>query len=202
MLAVQRSSRSVRAGSAGKSRRCRAWRSHRSDDVAARADWNAARADWNAARARRSARADVVERRAWRGKRTEHNQRLPDKSIQTIQPLRVVRTRSRAQPGSTSPNTNGTQGAFESGRTLVLSAIQTAAGASDLRVCQLSVGNDRFDLPVTRVRTQNFIGKNLYGDCVQFKGRIGELLVYSRALSSTDAERLEAYLRMRWNACG
>jgi len=36
---------------------------------------------------------------------------------------------------------------------------------------------------------------------VQFKGRIGELLVYSRALPSADAERLEAYLGARWNAC-
>lgn len=58
-------------------------------------------------------------------------------------------------------------------------------------------------LPVRRTRVSNFIGNNHWnaatdGGCAPFRGRIGELLFYNRALDAAERMRVEAYLQSKW----
>jgi len=64
-----------------------------------------------------------------------------------------------------------------------------------------SEGENQFDLPVTVTRTQNFVGRTLYADCTTFSGRIGEILVYNRAVGDRELLDIEAALTTRFGCC-
>lgn len=58
-------------------------------------------------------------------------------------------------------------------------------------------------LPVRRSRASNYIGNNHWnaavdGGCAPFRGRMGELLFYARALDASERARVEAYLQSKW----
>ena len=47
-------------------------------------------------------------------------------------------------------------------------------------------------------RTVNYVGKNAYAECVPLRGRIGEIILYGRALEPSERLRVQDYLRERW----
>jgi hypothetical protein len=66
---------------------------------------------------------------------------------------------------------------------------------------QIGVGED-LQLPVNTPREQVFLGKTLYGNCTSLPGRISEVLVYSRAVSTEEQADIEDYLQTKWACCG
>lgn len=63
------------------------------------------------------------------------------------------------------------------------------------------VGEATIALPENKPRTEVFIGHSLYADCVPFKGAMGELIVYSRAVTDPELIQIEGYLQKRWGCC-
>jgi hypothetical protein len=51
-----------------------------------------------------------------------------------------------------------------------------------------------FDVPAKLQRLQTFIGKTLYANCQTYPGRIGEVIVYNRALSLEETLAVQKYL--------
>ena len=62
------------------------------------------------------------------------------------------------------------------------------------------VGEGPSNLPPQVTRGEVFIGNSLY-DCPTFRGRIGELLLYSRAVSDQELLDIESYLQEKWGCC-
>lgn len=95
----------------------------------------------------------------------------------------------------------GTTGAFEVGRRLLGTIVQDGTGRVELRLNGAITGTPKkISLPTATTRTQNFVGKNTYDECpTSFGGRIGELILYSRGLSTAEQERVEAYLEDKWD---
>jgi hypothetical protein len=58
-----------------------------------------------------------------------------------------------------------------------------------------------FIAPVKVARLQTFIGKTLYGACQTFPGRIGEVIVYNRALSLEETLGVQRYLGAEFGCC-
>lgn len=54
-------------------------------------------------------------------------------------------------------------------------------------------------LPVVTARTSNFIGRALYNDCEPLHGRIGEIILYSRALTMDEQAVVQGYLQNKWS---
>jgi hypothetical protein len=105
----------------------------------------------------------------------------------------------------------GTAEGFVADRRLVLSAVQAGSstgapvGSVELRIDgELDATGDG-TLPATVERSQNYIGRNAYTQqpdlcSVYFRGHIGELLFYPRGLTAAERERVEAYLRDKWQS--
>lgn len=102
----------------------------------------------------------------------------------------------------------GTPGAFVTDRRLIVSAVQAGAsseapGAVELRVDGVLDGAGVVELPALVERRENYVGRNSYTNqpalcSVYFRGRIGELIFYARGLDAAERERVEAYLRAKW----
>ena len=56
-------------------------------------------------------------------------------------------------------------------------------------------------IEVTVVRTENFVGRSLYGACPTFTGQIAEILVYQRAVEDREMVGIEDYLSSKWGCC-
>jgi hypothetical protein len=56
-------------------------------------------------------------------------------------------------------------------------------------------------IPAAVPRQATFIGKTLYGNCVSFSGRIGEVIVYDRALEASEMATVNAYLQSKFGCC-
>jgi hypothetical protein len=95
----------------------------------------------------------------------------------------------------------GASNAFVVNQRLLVSITQTSSGAVELRINGALTGTPKtIPLPKMVARTQNFLGRDTYADCPQaYKGRIGELLLFSRGLSSAEYARIQAYLAAKWS---
>ncbi|MFO7177846.1 MAG: hypothetical protein DIU78_004010 [Pseudomonadota bacterium] len=95
----------------------------------------------------------------------------------------------------------GTENAFEAKRRLLGTIVQSSTGLVELRLNGAITGKPTtISLPANVVRRQNFVGKNTYDECpTGFHGRIGELILYSRGVSTAERERIEAYLADKWD---
>jgi hypothetical protein len=60
---------------------------------------------------------------------------------------------------------------------------------------------DTFALPTLKERRENFVGRSLYDVCGPWAGRIGEIVVYNRALDDDERARVESYLQTKWGCC-
>jgi hypothetical protein len=58
-----------------------------------------------------------------------------------------------------------------------------------------------FPPPATVIRKAVYVGKSLYSGCHTFAGRIGEVIVYARALPDADSRAVESYLQERYGCC-
>jgi hypothetical protein len=59
------------------------------------------------------------------------------------------------------------------------------------------------DLPLPRVvsRAGNFVARSLYADCTPLRGRVAEILFYSRPFEPDERVRVEQYLSNKWGCC-
>lgn len=54
-------------------------------------------------------------------------------------------------------------------------------------------------LPAAETRANNFIGRSLYAGCEPFHGRIGEIILYARALERDERLAVQSYLQSKWS---
>ena len=98
---------------------------------------------------------------------------------------------------------NGVPGAFTLGQMALLGVVHRPDLTVDLRLNgEFTKGDLDFQLPAALSRRKNFIGRSLYSGCPHFTGKIGEILLYSRALSEEEVTRVETYLGQKWRCCG
>jgi hypothetical protein len=65
----------------------------------------------------------------------------------------------------------------------------------------IAAGQAELTLPAAIGRTDNYLGRSLYTQCGPYLGQIGEVLLYSRALSEAERVAVEAELQTRWACC-
>jgi hypothetical protein len=80
-------------------------------------------------------------------------------------------------------------------------AVQRPNQEVQVRSNSQGVGEGPINLPPqVMMRGEVFIGNTLY-DCPTFRGRMGELLLYSRAVSDEELLEIESYLQQKWGCC-
>ncbi len=94
----------------------------------------------------------------------------------------------------------GATNAFEANERLLVSITQSSTGAVELRINGvLNASPKTIALPKVVVRTQNFLGRDTYTACPQaYKGLLGELVLFSRGVSSEEYARIQSYLAGKW----
>lgn len=91
---------------------------------------------------------------------------------------------------------------FDEGVPVILGASATMDGTGYV-VKNGVVGSTltNYDVPAKLQRLQTFIGKTLYASCQTFPGRIGEVIVYNRALSLEEILGVQKYLGAEFGCC-
>jgi hypothetical protein len=85
----------------------------------------------------------------------------------------------------------------------ITGAIHGADKVVKLRTNGSSAGQGMVTLsPAGLTRKYVYVGKTLYTDCAYFKGSIGEILLYSRPVTSQEMLDIEGYLQSKWACCG
>jgi hypothetical protein len=92
-------------------------------------------------------------------------------------------------------------GGSENPEPSLLATIHRPDETVELRMNGTIIAQSNFGLPEKVVRTQDFVGKTLYGNCDTFQGNIAEILLYSRAVSDLELLQIEGYLRAHWACC-
>jgi hypothetical protein len=92
--------------------------------------------------------------------------------------------------------------AFDEGVPVILSGSATPDGTGYV-VTNGVVGStlSNYDVPAKLQRLQTFIGKSLYSGCPTFSGRIGEVIVYNRALTLEETLGVQKYLGDEFGCC-
>ena len=105
---------------------------------------------------------------------------------------------------------DGTPEAFVTDRRLVISAVQAGSGSAsaapgtvELRIDGVLDAVGFVELPPAVERRENYVGRNSYvrqpADCsAYFRGLIAEVVFYARGLEAPERERVETYLRAKW----
>jgi Concanavalin A-like lectin/glucanases superfamily len=94
---------------------------------------------------------------------------------------------------------SGPDGSFPLGQRVLVAVTHAPGKAPELRVNGMFMATGGFTaLPVTHARANNFIGRSLYDGCEPFHGTIGEVILYSRALSVAERDAVQAYLQGKW----
>jgi hypothetical protein len=91
--------------------------------------------------------------------------------------------------------------AFPSNVPVEFSIIHHADETVEIRKNGLFGSRSQFALPVSIERLAAYVGKTLYANCPSYAGRIGEILVYNRELSSDEVQAVEKYLRDKYECC-
>lgn len=94
----------------------------------------------------------------------------------------------------------GIENTFGIGPLALVGVVHAPSKPPELRLNGLLMTDDgSVALPEVKPRTNNFIGRSLYSGCEKFHGRIGEVILYSRALSTEDRLAVELYLQGKWS---
>jgi hypothetical protein len=94
----------------------------------------------------------------------------------------------------------GTENAFGLNQRVLLGVVHAPEQAPELRLNGVFMASGDFTaLPVVTPRVNNFIGRSLYSGCELFHGKIGEIIVYARALTSAEREAVQSYLQSKWS---
>jgi hypothetical protein len=91
--------------------------------------------------------------------------------------------------------------AQQQGSPEVVVGIQQPTGAVEVRRNSNAIGKSQFELPVLKPREHVFLAKTEYGNCSTLKGRMSEVLVYSRSVSAKELLTIEDYLSKKWACC-
>ena len=97
---------------------------------------------------------------------------------------------------------SGQDDAFTLGEPRLVDVTHATTGDVNLWMNGLANGISTFDLPAAVTRQQAFIGKSLYHACSTWNGEIGELILYARALETSERQSVESYLEAKWGCCG
>ena len=92
----------------------------------------------------------------------------------------------------------GTKENFVANERLLLSVMQDTKGAVELRIDTAVDQTGNVVVPASILRSQNFVGKDNYDECPPFHGRIGEIVLYSRAVTTAERARIQSYLLSKW----
>jgi hypothetical protein len=87
------------------------------------------------------------------------------------------------------------------GKPELLAVVHQTTETAQLRRNSNAVDEDKLLLPKTIAREDVYIGHSDYTDCKAYPGSIGELLVYSRAVSDAELIEIESYLQAKWGCC-
>jgi hypothetical protein len=86
-------------------------------------------------------------------------------------------------------------------RTALTNVVHYPDGQAELRLDGQLKHAGFLPQPSVSLRTLNFVGRTLYIGCVPLHARIGEIILYARALASVERSQVEAYLREKWSCC-
>jgi len=94
----------------------------------------------------------------------------------------------------------GNANAFEPNKRLLVSVTQSSTGAVDMRINGVvNTSRKTIPLPKAVVRKQNLLGRDTYTACPQaYKGLLGEIVLFTRGVSSAEYNRIQAYLAAKW----
>ncbi len=97
------------------------------------------------------------------------------------------------------PSVWGPDDTLAIGQLMLMGVVHAPSKAPELRLNGVFMVTGAFtELPVTKPRSYNFLGRSLYADCQAFHGSLGEVILYSRALDSGEREAVQAYLQAKW----
>jgi hypothetical protein len=96
----------------------------------------------------------------------------------------------------------GTPEALPKGERKLVGIVHSTSGEVELRVDGQYITSTSMVLPTTLPRTANFIARSLYSNCSALNARIGEIVLYARAVPSAERVQIETYLRNKWACCG
>lgn len=98
-----------------------------------------------------------------------------------------------------SPSVWGPDNAMAVGERVLVGVVHAPNASPELRLNGAFMVNGEFtDLPLVTTRKYNFLGRSLYSACQPFQGTLGEVIVYSRALSSSERAGVQGYLQAKW----
>lgn len=93
----------------------------------------------------------------------------------------------------------GPENAFPLEQRVLLGVVHSPGKVPELRLNGAFMATGSFTaLPESKPRRNNFIGRSLYEGCELFHGKLGEIIVYSRALASAEREAVQLYLQAKW----
>jgi hypothetical protein len=97
----------------------------------------------------------------------------------------------------------GQLGAFGIESNLLLDVTHTPDQTVSVYINGFASGVATFPVPVNVTRTENFLGRSLYPDCLaSWAGEIAELLLYARPLETQERQAVRRYLTEKWRCCG
>jgi hypothetical protein len=92
----------------------------------------------------------------------------------------------------------GTDDSLDVGHRYLVGVTHSEAGTAEVRLDGEFLGSANVALPATVMRYDNFLGRTLYSTCSPFHGRIGEVVLYARALANAERVTVERYLTKKW----
>lgn len=95
----------------------------------------------------------------------------------------------------------GTPDAFPQHEVKMVEIVHSVSTDVELRIDGQFLNNGTITLPKVLPRTANFVGRTLYVNCAPLAARVGEIILYSRALNGAERTRVENYLRDKWSCC-
>lgn len=96
---------------------------------------------------------------------------------------------------------NAQQGTLAVGPLTLLEFVHDEDEKVELRMDGQFMTPGEMPLPGVVSRVGNFVGRSLYRDCSPLKGKIAEILFYSRPFGQEERLLVEQYLSKKWGCC-
>jgi hypothetical protein len=77
--------------------------------------------------------------------------------------------------------------------------VGTSKASAGLRINGSLLRSMEMPVPKMIAREDNFIGHTLYGSCNYFEGSVSEIILYQRAVTSSEVASIESYLVQHWD---
>lgn len=96
----------------------------------------------------------------------------------------------------------GSPDALPKGERKMVSFVHATSFDVEMRIDGQYITSGNVPLPQVLPRSANFIARSLYTNCASLKARIGEIVLYARAVPSAERTQIESYLHDKWTCCG